>query len=141
MFFINLSIVINLNRGLYTVNSKITAVKIQISQFSQEFLFFTLFEKQWQEWIALINLFVKSDRSKCCLLQRVRRVMKSDSFFCFGHKTIKKWKTWWKDQIWSKSVFHKKLMAPVTHYLKTTFSPVLLLRGSVTKFSTSIFFH
>ena len=62
------------------------------------------FCKEWQEWSALVALFVKSDGSKCRLLQRARRTMEGDSLFCFGQKRVKAWRKEW---IWNESLLKR----------------------------------
>ena len=39
---------------------------------------------------------------------------------------IKRGKVWWKERIWSESLFYKKQISPVILYLKKTFSPIAL---------------
>ena len=60
--------------------------------------------------------------------------MKSDLLFCFGHKKgksmVKRMNLKWITLKKSESLFHKEWIAPVTFYLKTTFSPVALNKKS-----------
>ena len=99
---------------------------VRIARFLRAKERFTIFKEQ----NAFFIFFCKERQEQFPLLQRTRRVMKSDSLFCFGHK---KWKSMVKRTNLkritlkkSKSIFHKERIAPVTLYLQTTFSPVPL---------------
>ena len=81
------------------------------SFFSKSELLSSLFFKEGWEQISSFTKSKKSDEERWGAIQS----------FVLG---IKRGKAWWKERIWSDSLFHKEQIAPVTLYLKMTFSPV-----------------
>ena len=83
-----------------------------------------------KERIAFTALFVKSDESE--LLPLLILNYQHEWFFYKEQwiaipsfvLDIKRVKACWKEQFWIKSLLHKERIAPVTLYLKTTFSTV-----------------
>ena len=90
------------------------------------------FCKEQQVQIALVTLF-NVPRELMLSFTKSKRVMKCDSL-CFGHKKGKSMviRTNWKQITLKKSesLFHKEQIAPITIYLKTTFSPLTLYKKS-----------
>ena len=90
------------------------------------------FCKEQQVQIALVTLF-NVPRELMLSFTKSKRVMKCHSL-CFGHKKGENMviRTNWKRITLKKSesLFHKEQIAPITIYLKTTFSPLTLQKKS-----------